>query len=462
MAPVRLHPFHFAKYLRYGLVLCVVPVLRALFVFDVAAAWLAFTQSLAILFAFSVLSALLWRRSKVVCTQHTVTVSAGLLAPHAATYFRDRISAVEVQRTVMGRLFGAARLTLYFKSEKPLPSVQFTLRLKDARRLETRLVPAEEGARLFVPGGFERLRFVMLSANVLATCALSVLTVWRVTKFWGGSWADLRQALEGGLGRAEHLLSAFLPAGISALVTLIFFFGLLSILRGYLATAGFSVQRSGNVLLTRGGLFTRTERRVILSCVNSSSIHITPWARLLRQYPVYVTAGGFKGHELPLATVRPGSEEIALRRLLPEFCMPTARLANPRRRHLGAFLWKSGLATGAALALLVVSVWALPAVSWALGLGFGFGLMWCVCDLEAFFKEGVCKNDNRTFSVQYSRGFTRYLVSLYTNDLAFQLRQHPIAANEGRCDVRVFTPSRSTYRVRSVEYAVANRLSFNM
>ena len=95
-------------------------------------------------------------------------------------------------------------------------------------------------------------------------------------------------------------------------------------------------------------------------------------------------------------------------------------------------------------------------------MAFVFALVWCLAHLEAFFTEGVCKNENRTFTVQYTRGFTRYLVSVYTNDLAFRLRQNPIAANEGRCNLSIYTPSRTTLRVRSVEYTLANRLQFNM
>ena len=78
MNPVRLHPFHFLKYIKYGLILCVIPILRAVLAFDIAAAWLAFTQDLLILLACAGILVTLWQAS-----------SAGL-ASSAHTAFRSR------------------------------------------------------------------------------------------------------------------------------------------------------------------------------------------------------------------------------------------------------------------------------------------------------------------------------------------------------------------------------------
>lgn len=459
MAPVRLHPFHFSKWLRYGLVLCVFPVVRALLVFDIAAAWLAFTQSLAILVIVSGIAVLLWQRSCFYCTETTLAVTAGIVFSRTDTYRREMISATVCQRTLLCRLFGAAKVTVYFKSEKPVPSITLYLPRRAGEKLPHILLPAEPADDVFAPAGFDKLIFVMLSANIIATSTLTVMTVYRVVRMLG---QDFESAARTGIEQAAHLFSAFLPAGVAALFALVFFFTLISVLRGVADTFGFTVTRSSGVLICRGGLITKTERRVLLSCVNSSSVHLTPWARLLRRSPVYVTAGGFQGHELPLVAVRHGEEETGLQRFLPEFCLPQKKLCNPRRRHLGTFIWKSGTLAGLALVLLLVSLYALPQLSWALGLLFFFGLCWCACDAEAFFREGICKNENRTFTLSYSRWFTRYLVSLYTNDLSLQLKIHPIAASEGRCDLRIFTPSHNTYHIRSVEYSVANRLRFNI
>lgn len=459
MKAVRLHPFQFGWCLRWGLVLCVIPVARALFVFDILAAYHAFTQSLAILLAVSILAYLLWRHSSAELCGDVLAVRSGLFYLRQDSYRIEQLSAVVLQQPVLGRLFGATRLTVYFKSEKPVPCVALWLPTRAAKCFADRLLLVEQTDGLFEPAGFDKLIFVMLSANLIATAALVTMTAYRMTRVFGDGVENVAKL---GFSQLRHLFAAFLPAGVSALLTLIFMFLLISLARGAGAAWNFSVSRSANLLLCRGGLFTKCERRILVNCINSSSIHVTPWARVLRRYPVYVTAGGFQGHELPLVTVKAGQEEAVLRHFLPEFCLPQKPMCNPRRRHLGSFLWQGGLILGSFTVLLLVSFSVLPAISWALGLGLLFGLCLCVVGLEAFFKEGVCKNKNRTFSLCYYRFFTRYLVSVYTNDFSLEMRLHPLAASEGRCDLRLFTPSRSTYRVRSVEYSVANRLRFNI
>ena len=85
-----------------------------------------------------------------------------------------------------------------------------------------------------------------------------------------------------------------------------------------------------------------------------------------------------------------------------------------------------------------------------------------LCNLEGIFKEGFCKNANRTFTLSYCRGLTRHLVSLYTNDLSLTITRMPQAASAGRCDLRVHTPSRRTYHLRGVEFYRARALKFNL
>ncbi|MCI6639222.1 MAG: hypothetical protein MSH10_00255 [Pygmaiobacter massiliensis] len=457
-----LHPLQYAGLIRYALALCLVPAVNALLDLDLHAVRLALGQSAGILCGFILLGYFLWRFGTVSIVPGAVIADRGVLFSRSVFYMRSQLSAVQLRRTLLCRLLGASQVTLYFKSEHPVPSVQLTLPRTRARQLADELMPARDTHTVFEPGGFDRLLFVALSANILATCALSVLTVWRLTRFENNRLMHLQAAAEAGFVRTEQLVAAILPAGLSMLVTLMFYLGVLSLLRSFLSTAGFSLRRCQGVLITRSGFFTHTERRILIACVNSSSVHLTLWARLLHRWPVYLTAGGFHGRELPLVVIRPADAEFQLRRFLPEFTLPRQRLCNPRRRKPTSFLWKCGAAAALTLALCGVSLWALPGLTWLLALAFVFALVWCLAHLEAFFTEGVCKNENRTFTVQYTRGFTRYLVSVYTNDLAFRLRQNPIAANEGRCNLSIYTPSRTTLRVRSVEYTLANRLQFNM
>ena len=86
MSAVRLHPFHFLKYIKYGLILCVIPILRAMLAFDIAAAWLAFTQDLLILLACGGILATLWQASCAGLADGVLTVRQGVLLRRPALY----------------------------------------------------------------------------------------------------------------------------------------------------------------------------------------------------------------------------------------------------------------------------------------------------------------------------------------------------------------------------------------
>lgn len=458
MSAVRLHPFHFLKYIKYGLILCVIPILRAVLAFDIAAAWLAFTQDLLILLACGGILATLWQASCAGLADGVLTVRQGVLLRRPALYRACMVSAVEVCRPLWYRVFGAARLKIYFKAGSGQRRVELVLPGRRARQLARALVPATAAANFFEPVGMDRLIFVLLSANILATSAFSVLAVRRIAKLVG---QDLGALALGGITQVEHLLAAFLPAGLSLLAAVLLFFLALSLLASLLRTYRFTATRSGGVLLCRGGLLTHTERRVLVSAITASTLRITPTARLLRRCPVYVSAGGFRGDDLPILALGADNAPV-LQRLLPEFCPPEGPLCNPRRKSPPQYLWKPGSLSLLLAALLAVSLRAVPAASPLLGLLLCLALASTLCNLEGIFKEGFCKNANRTFTLSYCRGLTRHLVSLYTNDLSLTITRMPQAASAGRCDLRVHTPSRRTYHLRGVEFYRARALKFNL
>lgn len=104
MQKIRFHPFQYSWCLRWGLVLCILPVLRALFSGGVGAAWPAFTQSAAILIAVCALAAALLLRSSITLADDQLTVRRGFLLFRTDSYPTSQICAVVTNRTIAGRL----------------------------------------------------------------------------------------------------------------------------------------------------------------------------------------------------------------------------------------------------------------------------------------------------------------------------------------------------------------------
>ena len=253
MKGIRLHPMHFIKYIKYALLLCVIPILQAILAFDIVSAWLAFTQDLLILLGCGGILAAFWQSSRVFVEGNAVWVRWGVLVRQLSGYPCGQVCAVELCRPVLLRLVGATQLTVYFKAGSGLRRLRLTLPRQEAGRLADFLLPEPKKLGGFEPAGAKRLVFILLSANMIATGFVVVLAARRTISLFG---TGLRDLALGGLLRLEHLLAAFLPAGLSLLFALLLSFFALSVLDSLLRTFRFTACRAGGVLLCRGGLLT--------------------------------------------------------------------------------------------------------------------------------------------------------------------------------------------------------------
>ncbi|MFR8331633.1 MAG: hypothetical protein ACLU9S_04055 [Oscillospiraceae bacterium] len=145
-----------------------------------------------------------------------------------------------------------------------------------------------------VPGGEGRAacRFAVLSANLITTAVLAVVSARRTIDILGEGINEFaltnlaRVGKAGGAGAAGGhglAVSSDLSAGQRGLSALLSPHG------------GFSVCRNGGVILARGGLITKTERRILASAVSCCDVRITPIARLLRRSAVHLRPGAFRG-----------------------------------------------------------------------------------------------------------------------------------------------------------------------
>ena len=154
------------------------------------------------------------------------------------TYARAGVAALEVARPLYCRLMGASKVTLYFKSHLQPRTFDLYLKKQDAAALADALLPARTDVNIFAPTGFERLSLVMLSANILTSCAFAWMTLDRLDPLVG---LDLQQLAEQNIGRLAGLAARLMPAGLAAAATLVFLGGAVTFLYSFLHTFGFSV-----------------------------------------------------------------------------------------------------------------------------------------------------------------------------------------------------------------------------
>ncbi len=458
MKKQRFHILFTLRYLRYGLVLCLVPIVQALLAFDLDSLWIALKQDAAILAACGAAALGLWLATDFQLSRGAVTVSQGVLYRNMRVFSHASVAALEIVRPLYCRMLGASRLTLYFNAD--IAPRKYTVYLPKKRAVEAAdaLLPARTDRAVFEPTGFERLTFVMLTANVVTSSAFAVWGVRELDEVLG---QDLQQVALDTLREALLLAARFLPTGLAFLVTIGFAAVGFTFLYALVHTAGFQVGRAGGVILSRGGFITHIERRVRVSCVSACKVCVTPAARLLRRYPVYVSAGSYHGGDLPVLVYKKGQEET-VQRLLPNFCPPGTPLKDTANKSPVQFIWKPAMGLVLTLAVSGVALNAMPGILPVLAVPGVLSLGALIVSLEGFCREGVCKNKNRTLSVCYTRFFTRYETCVFTQDVAYTIAENPFSVSRGRCDLKVHLPGGLRCRARGVRQYLAKEIPFTL
>lgn len=451
----KFHPLIFWRYFKYGLVVCIFPLLRALFAWDFAALLTALLQNTILLGALSVFSCAMYLASRFTLTEQELCIERGVFLKSTIHQLRSSITVVEQKRTPLQRICGATEVTVYLSSAWPVRRHRLLLWKKDAEQLRDLLMPADPAPAGYRPCGVDKMALTLFSVNLLTTVFFLGYTAKQFYHIFGlQTWELLRQQIR----ELESVLSVFLPAGLSLIISILFLLSLLSLLHSMFKVFHFKVQRSGRLLLTSGGFFTQTHRRILLSAVTLTDVRLTPTAFLLRRRPLYLEAGGFRGDDLPFLIYKPG-EENTIRELLPFFTLPES-ISIPERRPIGLFFWRPATLTVLVFLMWLLSLQSVPAMAppLALALLFCLGWIWSAC--YAYSHEGFCKNRNCTLSFYSGRLLTFHLLTCYSYDISLEIRQSSLSAANGWCHLRLYLPSRRKMVARSVPFYLANRLKF--
>lgn len=453
--------FHFVyilKIIRYSLILCLVPMVQALLDFDLNSLYRALRQDAAILVGMAVLGTVLWRRVGFALTDKALVLDTGVLLRRQLAFARRDVAVLEQARPLWLRLAGASRVTVYMARGRGPNRATFYLPRRTAAALAESLLPVDSQAVLFAPTRAERVRLTMLSANIAATAALVLVSLRQTRRILGeGLEQKLNDLALGQLAQVERLLELVLPAGVAWLVTLAFALWGVALFWSLLSTAGFRVCRSGGVILAKGGHVNHTERRIAAAAVTACDVRLTPAGRLLNRRGVYLSAGSYRGGDIPVLVYKPGAEAL-VQALLPAFTPPVYAPELLAGRSLPLFLWKGGAAFALSGAVMGVSLWQLPRLTPLLALPLLLSLGLLLAGLEAWITEGMWQTPDGTLAAQYTRGLTRHTVYLLTADCSLTFRQTPFSESVGRCDVIAHLPCRAKVRVRAVKLARAVRL----
>ena len=179
------HIVYILKIIRYGLILCLVPMVQALLDFDLNSLYRALRQDAAILVGMAVVGVVLWRRVGFALTDKALVLDTGVLLRRQLAFARRDVAVLEQARPLWLRLAGASRVTVYMARGRGPNRATFYLPRRTAAALAESLLPVDSQAVLFAPTRAERVRLTMLSANIAATAALVLVSLRQTRRILG-------------------------------------------------------------------------------------------------------------------------------------------------------------------------------------------------------------------------------------------------------------------------------------
>ena len=436
------HPFAALRFLRKTLAVYLIPLVNVLFERNGPAFWTALRQD-AILFA--LLCGVSWVILRFSSWQLD---EAGVLHLRWKLLFKldttirgEALAALTLERPALFRLGGATKITLYPTGQPQKHVIPLCLRRADARELADRLLPIETPT-LHTPAGSERAALVLLGANGISTLALVALAIRQTRQLP----LDAETLAFAHLGHLAAFAARWLPAGAAWLLTLATALFGASLARSFAQAVHYEVWHTATQIGSRGGWINRFECRVRSAQISYADVRVSPAARVLKRWPVFVTAGCCTP-ELPLFVYRSGGEAL-FRELLPEFQMPPDVRADTTQRSL-IFFAPAGIPFALCLLLTLVSATVLPQLTLTLLIPTLFFGALLTGAAAGYRREGLWLREGR-MTLRRQQGLYLHCICVFHPDVCLTAAQSPWAASVGRTNLTLTFPGWVKLKVRSV------------
>ena len=434
------HPLAALHLLRKTLLVYLLPLVQVLFDRNWDALRAALRQDLVLLFFISAVCwAVYYGGRWQVDAEGTVHVSWRLGVRLDRALRAEGLAALVLEQPLLYRLTGACRVVLYPVGQTK--TITLYLTRQQAEELADVLLPVTDPL-WHAPKGGEKLAFTVLGAN-----GLSTLFLWWLAIHQTQSYApDAQTAALAQLGQLAALAARWLPLGAAWLLVLAGTLFCISLVRSALQAVHYTVWRTDTQLGSRGGWLSRFEFRVRSSEISYADVRVSPIARLMKRWPVFVVAGSCRP-ELPLFVYRSGQEEL-FRELLPEFRMPPDTRHDLTHRS-AVFFAPAGIPFGLCLLLVLVSRSVLPALTGTLLIPTAVFAVFLAGGLMGWLKEGIWLREGR-FTLRRQKGVYLHCICVFHPDVCLRTFQSPWAARYQRMTLTLALPGQVRLKVRSI------------
>ena len=434
------HPLAALHLLRKTLLVYLLPLVQVLFDRNWDALRAALRQDLVLLFFISAVCwAVYYGGRWQVDAEGTVHVSWRLGVRLDRALRAEGLAALMLEQPLLYRLAGACRVVLYPAGQKR--TLTLLLSAQNAQFLADRMMPRRD-AVAHTPRGGEKLAFAVLGANGLSTLALLALAL-RQSRPYA---PDAQTLAFAHLSHLAAFAARWLPMGTAWMLVATGWLFCISLARSAAQVAHYTVWRTAAQLGSRGGWLSRFEFRVRSSEISYADVRVSPIARLMKRWPVFVVAGSCRP-ELPLFVYRSGQEEL-FRELLPEFRMPPDTRHDLTHRS-AVFFAPAGIPFGLCLLLVLASRSVLPALTGTLLIPTAVFAVFLAGGLMGWLKEGIWLREGR-FTLRRQKGVYLHCICVFHPDVCLRTFQSPWAARYQRMTLTLALPGQVRLKVRSI------------
>ncbi|GEM_PF-5006585 len=447
--------FHFVwavYYMRYGFWLCLIPLTRALLSGGLISFWSVFQQDLIILVGMAFLSLYAWLTATWQLTEDCLEIHFGFIFHRRCSCRPCQLAACELRRSLPQRLLGACELELFLNSCHTKKSYRLILTYRQGVVLRDALFPlnrvkngsADESVP-YRPSGGDWLMLAALSTNLVTETALVLMTIRHIRQLLG---QDLEQQAVSKLEQLLATMGLAVPAGISLVLSIVFFFTCCSLVISVLRTGGYQVARTDGYLLCQGGLYTQVEQRIRTDCIHCIDVRRGLLSRISGFDSVYVYAGGFSNQNTPLLFFRRKDTTLS-RQLLPEMMHWHAK-RRYAARSIWQYIWRLLIPFSLVTVLWLVALYMLPKAAPIMAVCIGICLFFLSFAVEAFFTEGYHYAGNGKFILAFGRGFTRHFVTVLPREVTAKVIYSSLSIQQDRGDLVLCCPAGIRLRVRGI------------
>ena len=317
------HPLAALRFLRKAVVVCLLPLANALLEFSLNALLTALRQDAALLlFLCGASSILLEASSWALDEAGVLRLRWAFISKRERIIRGEALAALTIERPLFFRLLGASRVVLYPVGQPAKRAVTLYLHKEDAQELADRLMPVRDPV-CHRPAGGERAALVVLGANGLSTLALTYLAIRQSRPFPLTAEAVALSRLNVLVRFAAH----WLPAGAAWMLVLTGSLFGISLARSFVQTVHYTVWHTADQLGSRGGWLSRFEFRVRSSEISYADVRVSPIARLMKRWPVFVVAAAARNCRF--SSTAPGRKSCSGSCCPSSGCRPTPGTTSP-------------------------------------------------------------------------------------------------------------------------------------